>query len=107
MYEKFSTNTVDGKVKKLDCSCSFICFSPALENAFRGGDVEDRGVVDAGQVQYIVQQVLGDVLTISEVRTLVQKAEAVGAASEFSSSFLCCFISLSLSFIEKSVIMPI
>ena len=47
------------------------------------GDVEDRGVVDAGQVQYIVQQVLGDVLTVSEVRTLVQKGEAVGAASTF------------------------
>ncbi|XP_063681769.1 neuronal-specific septin-3-like isoform X5 [Bolinopsis microptera] len=53
----------------------------ALENAFKVGDVEDRGVVDAGQVQYIVQQVLGDVLTVSEVRTLVQKAEAVGAAT--------------------------
>ena len=56
----------------------------ALENAFKVGDVEDRGVVDAGQVQYIVQQVLGDVLTVSEVRTLVQKGEAVGAASTCS-----------------------
>lgn len=53
----------------------------ALENAFKAGDVDDRGVVDAGQVQFIVQQVLGDVLTISEVRTLVQKAESVGAAT--------------------------
>ena len=41
-------------------------------------------MVDAGQVQYIVQQVLGDVLTVSEVRTLVQKGEAVGAASTCS-----------------------
>jgi hypothetical protein len=39
--------------------------------------------VDAAQVQYIVQQVLGDVLTVSEVRTLVQKGEAVGAASAY------------------------
>jgi len=53
----------------------------ALENAFKVGDVEDRGVVDSGQVQFIVQQVLGDVLTVSEVRTLVQKGEAVGAAT--------------------------
>jgi len=53
----------------------------AIDNAFKLGDVEDRGVIDVAQLQYIATQVLGDVLSVNEIRALNNKAEAIGATT--------------------------